>query len=139
MKIMIDLNVLLDFAQKRKPFYRYSSIVISEVLKNRVIGVIPSHAVTTIHYLITRLNNKQNANEFTDWLLSKFDIIPSDKTIFKKARQLKVNDFEDAVVISLAEKSGCDFIISRNITDFKNSSVPAITPESFVCKYVSVD
>jgi len=33
MKIMIDINVLLDGAQKREPHYRFSSIVISEVLK----------------------------------------------------------------------------------------------------------
>ncbi len=32
MKIMIDLNVLLDHIQKRDPHYQFSSIVISEVL-----------------------------------------------------------------------------------------------------------
>lgn len=48
MKIMLDLNVLLDYFQKRQPHCQYSSIVLSEILKNKIEGVVPAHGLTTI-------------------------------------------------------------------------------------------
>ena len=128
---MLDLNVLLDHIQKREPHYQFSSIVISEDLKNRVEGVIPAHALTTLHYLISKYANTKQANEETDWLWEKFEIVAGDKSLFKRARNLQIDDFEDAVVASLAEDLHCDHIISRNVPDFENSPIPAITPEEF--------
>lgn len=70
--------------------------------------------------------------ETTDWMLAHFDIAAADKTSFIRARQLEINDFEDGVVVSLAEVKNCNFIITRNISDFKKSPVKAITPEEFL-------
>jgi len=103
MKVMLDLNVLLDHIQKREPHYQFSSIVISEVLKNKVEGIIPAHALTTLHYLISKYTDTKQANEETDWLLEKFEIVAGGKSLFKRARNLQIDDFEDAVVASLAE------------------------------------
>lgn len=139
MKVMLDLNVLLDHIQKREPHYQFSSIVISEVLKNRVEGVIPAHSLTTLHYLISKYANTKQANEETDWLLEKFEIVAGDKSLFKRARNLQIDDFEDAVVASLAKAFNCDNIISRNVQDFENSPIPVITPEEFVRTYVNVE
>ena len=41
-------------------------------------------------------------------------------------------DFEDAVVASLAEAGHCQYIVSRNTGDFKNSRIPAMTPEELL-------
>lgn len=117
MKLLIDLNVFLDIVQERKPFYKFSSIVVSEILKNKATGIVPSHAVTTLYYLIARSRDKQIAVEFTKWLLSKFSISPSYKTTFLQALGIESNDFEDAVIMVNAEKKNCDYIITRNISD----------------------
>jgi hypothetical protein len=49
---------------------------------------------------------------------------------------MEISDFEDGVVASLAELTGCDFIVTRNISDFKKSPVKSLTPEEFlnICK-----
>lgn len=57
MKIMLDLNVLLDFFQKRQPFYKHASIVLSEVLKHNLEGVVPAHGLTTIYYIVAKHNS----------------------------------------------------------------------------------
>ncbi|MCG3119282.1 MAG: hypothetical protein ALAOOOJD_01667 [bacterium] len=139
MKIMLDLNVLLDYFQKRQPYYHHSAIVLSEVLKHNVDGVVPAHGLTTIYYIVAKHNNKPQANEVTDWLLTHFEIASADKAKFVRARNLSIDDFEDAVVASLAEASHCDFIVTRNISDFENSPIPAIMPEDFVLRYVHLE
>lgn len=132
MKVMFDLNVMLDVFQARHPYYHASASAISKVLNKEISGLLPSHAITTIHYITSKYSGKQKADETTDWMLAHFGIAAADKTSFIRARQLEINDFEDGVVVSLAEVKNCNFIITRNISDFKKSPVKAITPEEFL-------
>jgi predicted nucleic acid-binding protein len=136
MKIMIDLNVMLDVFQARDPYYHASASVISNVLNKEISGLLPSHAITTIHYITSKYSGKQKADETTDWMLTYFEIAAADKTSFVRARKMGISDFEDGVVASLAELTGCDFIVTRNISDFKKSPVQALMPEEFlnICK-----
>jgi len=131
MKLMLDLNVLLDVVQKRQPHYPASAEILDIALKERC-GVIPAHALTTLHYLITKHADKAMADEFLDWLLQKFSIATTSMETFLLARQLKMPDFEDAVVSANAQEQGCEYIITRNRKDFKNSSIQALTPAEFL-------
>ena len=117
-KIMVDLNVLLDVIQKRMPHYSASASVLSQVCNHEVLGFLPGHALTTIYYLVSRHANRQRADEAIDWLLDRFEIASAIKTDFVRARTFRMNDFEDAVVASLASAAGCDYIITRNVPDF---------------------
>lgn len=138
MKVMLDLNVLLDVLQARHPYYHASASVISKVLNKKISGLLPSHAITTIHYVVSKYSGKQKADESIDWILDHFDISTSDKTAFVRARNLRFSDFEDSVVASLAEAAQCEVIITRNIADFKQSPVSALTPEEFLNQCDSV-
>ncbi len=137
MKIMIDTNVVLDMLQDREPHVEYSAIVLNEAFHRRITGILAGHSLTTINYLLAKYQNQHLANEKTDWLLAHFEIVSADKPLFLHARTLPINDFEDAVVAALAETAGCDYIITRNMPDFEQSPVSAITPEQFVKQYVS--
>jgi predicted nucleic acid-binding protein len=139
MKIMLDLNVLLDYFQKRQPYYHYSSIVLSEALKRHAEGIVPAHALTTIHYIVSKHNNRLLADEVTDWLLTHFEVAATDKAALVSARKMSIADFEDAVIASLAEASHCNFIVTRNLSDFENCPIPALSPEDFVLRYVSLE
>ena len=139
MKVMLDQNVLLDYIQEREPHYYHSAIVVSEVLQGKLAGVIPAHAITTIYYISAKRADRQRANEITDWLLKHFDVAPADKPVFIRARILQLKDYEDAVVESLAEACQCDFLITRNMADFVNSPIAAITPEDFVRLYIALE
>ena len=44
----------------------------------------------------------------------------------------KMPDFEDAVVDAVAERNGSSYILTRNVKDFSESIVPAISPTDFI-------
>ncbi len=136
MRIMLDINVMLDFFQKRAPHYQYSSMVVREVLKHNVQGFLPVHGVTTIYYIIAKYSDSQQANREIDWLLARFEIASAGKPAVVYARTLNIEDFEDALVAVLAESSRCDYIVTRNVSDFENSPIQVLTPEDFVKRYV---
>jgi len=135
MKVLLDLNVLLDVVQQREPFYDASAAVLSLVIQGELSACIPAHALTTIHYIVARYGTSQQADDVIDWLLAHLEVVPEGWGEFRRARGLTMADFEDAVTASAAETAACDVIISRNIPDFEASPVPAITPEEFLSQH----
>ncbi len=127
--ILIDLNVLLDVFQKRVPHFQTSSALIEQVLGGSETACIPAHAVTTIHYLVSKYTSKRSADQAIDWLLTHFQVAAVTEKELSRARALDWRDFEDAVVAAAAEAASCTAIVTRNVSDFKTSPVPARTPE----------
>jgi len=132
MKVLFDLNILLDVMQEREAFYTASATALSKSIDGECEGLIPGHAITTLHYLLARYTNKQQADEGVDFLLENFVVVNAEIATFRNARQLVMKDFEDAVVASIAAKAGCELIVTRNVVDFKRSPVPALLPEEFL-------
>lgn len=132
MKVIIDLNIFLDIFQKREPHYQSSSASLSIIIHKNIPACIPSHAITTIHYLLSKYSGRNKADEVIDWMLSRFDIVSATSQVFYQARKFLMDDFEDAVVASCAKSVGCDYIITRNINHFDGSPVNAVTPSEFI-------
>lgn len=130
--ILLDTNVVLDVIQRREPHYRASAAVMDRVIRRKVAGALPAHAITTIHFIITRHQNRNIAAQAIQWLLKHFTVASVGKTELLRAQALGWSDFEDAVVAAAAESSGCDTILSRNVRDFNGSPVPAVTPEEYL-------
>jgi len=134
MKLLFDINVLLDVFRRRDPFYSASAGALSKVAEHEVTGCLPSHALTTLYYLIQQSAGRDQAGEVIDWLLVHFEIIPQDKFLFSRARMLEIPDFEDAALAAAAEAAGCDLILTRNVSDFLKSPVQAVTPIEFLAQ-----
>ena len=132
MKVMFDLNVLLDVIQQREPHFTASASVCAMAVRKDITGLIPAHAVTTIAYIVHRYAGAKKEAEVLDWLLVSFQVAPANQEDMLRARTYGLVDFEDAVVVSSAERNGCRLILSRNVADFRRSPVVAMTPEEFL-------
>lgn len=128
MKVLLDLNVLLDVIQQREPHYAASAAVLSRIASGEIEGAVAAHTMTTIHYIVAKLAGPERALEAIDWLLGELTVVPEGREVFLRARSLGMGDFEDAVVAAAAEESGCDQIVTRNVRDFVRSPVLAISP-----------
>jgi len=129
---MLDLNVLLDVVQRREPFYTASATVLSQAVEGPGLSCLPGHALTTLHYIVAKYADREQANALVDWILAHLEVVPQDRNLFVRARNLRFDDFEDAALASAAEAAGCKVILTRNVADFGTSPVPAVTPEEFL-------
>ena len=132
MKVLLDLNVLLDVVQNRVPHYHDSAKVLSLARLGEIQAVLPVHAFTTLYYILAKAAGRAKADQTIDWLLAHFEVAVADKAVLRRARQLPLADFEDAVVASLAEAGQCDHVVTRNVSDFAGSPVSALTPTDFL-------
>ena len=132
MKILVDLNVLLDVLQRREPHYPDSADVLSRIARGELEGAVAGHAITTIYYLVARFAGRSAAEEAIDWILGDLGVVAEGRDLFLRARSLNMGDFEDAVLAAAAERTHADRIVTRNIDDFKHAPVPAITPRELL-------
>ncbi len=128
MTVTLDVNVLLDVFQKRVPHYAASAQVLSMIVAGTLTGVCPAHGLTTLYYLVRKRASKPDADAAMDRVLLHFQFGNLDATGWGEARQLPLADFEDAAVATVTKVTSSAFIITRNVADFVNSHVPAISP-----------
>jgi len=131
-RILIDLNVVLDTLQKREPFYRNSARLLA-LAENRVIdGLVAAHSWTTLYYLYQKDQSADLARVRMTELLQFLSVSAVDQTVFEQALNLPYKDFEDAVQMMAAVRSGADYLITRNVRDFKAGPLPALTPAEYL-------
>lgn len=128
MKLLLDVNVVLDVALNRAPFVADAARVLTAIDRGRAEGCVAAHTVTTAFYVIAKNQGFQGAVAAVDELLRILDVIPAERADLSQALRLGWRDFEDAVQSVSASKAGADFIVTRDLKDFRNSAVPAREP-----------
>jgi len=132
MKILVDTNILLDVWLQREPFWQTSARVIELVEKKKVAGVLSPTSITTLHYLARKGVGEAKVRKLLKVLLQLFEIGELKKENFSNSLGSKLKDFEDAVLESIAQADGLDFIVTRNIKDFKGSDVRVVDPSELL-------
>lgn len=130
--ILLDTNVVLDVIQKRATHYMASASVLDKIVRGQVTAALPAHAITTVHFIVHRYQDRATASKLIGWLLDRFSIATVGHAELTRAHAFAWPDFENAVVAAAAESAGCELIVSRNVRDFGDSPVPALTPEEYL-------
>jgi predicted nucleic acid-binding protein len=129
---VIDINIFMDFLFKRKG---HESVVeiFKFYMKGNIKGFICAHEITTLGYFLNKTEkDKSKIKKVISRLIKRFIVIEINERLLNKALDSKIDDFEDAVIEVSAIDINADYIITRNINDFKKSAVPAKTPEEFL-------
>lgn len=133
MKVIIDTNVILDTFQAREPFNKYSNLIISDATLKKFDAFITSKSIADIHYVLHRdTNSEKKTREFLKTVLLFSKILDTTGNECTLAIDSEIKDYEDAIMEQTAYFNNVDVIVTRNKKDFKNSRVPAITPEEFI-------
>jgi predicted nucleic-acid-binding protein len=130
--ILIDLNVILDLLLDRNGSDASRTVLeLSEDDSNHL--YISSHIVTTFAYLLEKSNVPiSQIHHHINWLIETFTVVPVDSTLLKNALKSRITDYEDAVIEQAGIVCGATTIITRNVKDFKASSLPALKPEEYI-------
>ncbi|MAY82516.1 MAG: PIN domain nuclease [Flavobacteriales bacterium] len=134
--LYLDTNILLDYLLKRAPFHKEVAQIISISLKNENISIwASSHGFATAYYFIKKFSSHEIAIEKLRLLRSMISISDVDQGNIDMSLYSNFPDFEDAVQYFSALSVGADFIISRNIKDFKKSDINCLTPTEYLKIY----
>jgi len=131
-KVLLDTNVVLDVLLDRQPFSNDSAQLMDMVDRSEMQGFLCATTVTTIHYLLAKFLGAKRSIKQVRLLLSLFEIAPVNRIVLENAVVGHSPDYEDAVMIEAAQHAGVEYIVTRNIKDFKKSLIPVYTPAGFI-------
>ena len=137
MKILIDTNIILDYALIRQPFYDLADRIFVSIEQEKIEGYICASAFTDLFYILRKPRGKEWTLIFLGKLANLCHIASVDSAIVKKALIKHHKDFEDDIQYYSAVFAGLDAVVTRNPNDFPNSSLRILSPEQLLQEFNS--
>ena len=132
MKLLLDTNILLDVLMEREPFYELSLRIWNSCANKKFTGCISSLSFANMVYNMRKQLTPVKIEKLAEQMCKIFEFADLNSTDITQAAQMRWNDFEDALQSAAAERVNADYIITRNVKDFEQSNIKALTPEDFL-------
>ena len=133
MRILVDTNICLDILQKRPGLFQSSRDALILASNKGYKLYITTATVMDIMYITRKFFSDNVQQRVTvEGFVAAFKLLKISKKDIQYAFSGVMKDFEDAVQAKCAKIHGIKLIITRNIKDFVNSPVKAVTPEDFL-------
>jgi predicted nucleic acid-binding protein len=126
----IDTNILIDFIADRRPFGEKAARLFQAAEDGKIKLYIASLSFWNTHYALKKYLTEAEIRKIFLELFELLDIIPHTKQMLTTAAKSSHKDFEDALQMAAAESvSDVTGIVTRNLRDFKKSSLSVLLPE----------
>ena len=132
-KLYVDTNIVIDLLARRLSFFEDAATLFSLADKKQIELSVSSLTIANTSYILTQQMDSKNAK----LILRKLRLIVKTLSLDDKIIGLALNDenfsdFEDGLQYFTAMENGQEFIITRNLKDFKNSKLPTMTAKQFI-------
>lgn len=129
-RIFVDTNIIIDLLGDRVPYSKFAISLFALAENKEVKLYSSSHSLVTTHYLLKKYMEEKELRKALMNLLDFITIIPVDIQLLKRGLQSKYKDFEDSIqILAAVSIDNMDFIVTRNLKDFKGSPIPVYSPE----------
>lgn len=133
MKVLIDTCVVVDILQKREPFYPAAMEILLAVSNKKCTGILTAKSITDIHYILRRsIHDENNVRKLLRILFTLFNVVDTFSTDCELALSSVMKDYEDAIMVETGSRIDAEYIVTRNLKDYRQSSLPVLTPEQFL-------
>ncbi len=133
MTVLIDTCVIMDFLQRRDPFYEDAHLIMQYAGAEAFTGGITAKSALDIYYLTRKCTHSEKESRLTlDKLFFVIGLLSTSSEDVLRAISSDVPDFEDAVMVETGLRAHVDCIVTRNVKDFAKSPLPVYSPSEFL-------
>ena len=131
--LFIDTDVIIDFITDRKPFSREAAQVFTLIDQKKIKGYTSALSYNNLYYVFSKYAPHKKVISRLNELSDLVGILKADDDITKASLASDFKDFGDAIqYYTVREYKRIDVIITRNIKHYKKSTLPVMTPETFL-------
>ena len=132
-KLFVDSDVVIDFFTDREPHVNPASELFELNEQRNVKLYLSAISINNIYYIVRRFLGHKKTLEVVEMLTEMTEIIGTTKKEIIQALKNNFSDYEDSIQYSSALTiNDIDAIITRNIKDYRNSSIAVMTPLNFL-------
>ncbi len=137
MKIFLDANILVAVLNKEYPVFSNAARILS-LSGGKDFEIFTSPICLAIaYYFAEKKSGSGSARKKIALLVSHINISPADKeTVMKTINNRKILDFEDGLEYYSALESGCQAILTEDLSDFHFSEIEVMNCREFMEKYL---
>ena len=133
MVILVDTNIVLDVFMDREPYASEARIIMSKCADREVIGYLAAHSIPNLFYILRKKYSPKERRALIRNLCDIFRISEINQAkIISAVENEMFSDFEDCLQEECAVEAMADYIVTRNLDDYKTSRIKAIEPSEFV-------
>ena len=132
--VLLDTNVILDFAEERTGFVEAANEIFSLIDQRKIEGYVSASAITDIYYFLEKRFRDQPGVSLSllKQLVRILRIVSVNAKTIEMAVDSNMPDFEDAVQTMAAIAAGIDTVVTRDKSGFLDSGLNVYTPEQFL-------
>ena len=131
-KVFVDTDVILDLVAAREPFYSDAKDVFQTFEESRAMGLVCAQSFPNVHYFLRKILGGPKSLDSLRTLRDMVRILPVDEKIVNEALESTFADFEDAIQHVSALRGHADFIVTRNLRDYKKSGIKTLSPSDYI-------
>lgn len=132
--ILIDTDVLVDVATNRPPFSEVSTELLNIIDGGAESACVAWHSLSNLYYVAEPHIGGPDIRLFIHDLTRLATVVPTDNDDVRYALDLLMEDFEDAMQVAAARTGGARVIVTRNMEDYEQSPIRAISPAEAVAE-----
>ena len=133
MRVFLDTNVILDYLLDSRGEFHAPAVQLMRLAASDWIEVgFSTSQATDLYYSLRKAAGDETARFALRRLFTLCELYETPVSACIDALELPIDDYEDAVQIETARTNECEFIITRNLRDFEDSTVPYIDPAGFL-------
>lgn len=131
MVVLIDTNVIIDYLTERNGFFESSRRVMELCSSEDVQGYVAFHSIPNIWFMLRKKPDDERRKMLKDICTILTVTGASHKDVISAIDANSFKDFEDCLQDKCAAAVQSDYIVTRNVDDFKASTTKTITPQDF--------
>jgi len=131
-KVFVDTDVCIDLLSGRKPFNAPAESLFSLADTGKVLLCVSALSFANIDYVLLSQYSAVHSRQIITRFKTLVQVLSVDNKTIDLAIASAFKDFEDAIQYACALEHNVSTIITRNVKDYKNATIPVMTPEMFL-------
>lgn len=128
--LFLDTNVVIDVLANRQPYVQPAAQLFDLAEKGKINLFISALSYATLYYIIKKNCTHKEMISLLQDLNGLTETLDVTKDIITKSLMSDFRDFEDSIQYNTAlSNKKINVIVTRNVKDYKNSSIAVLTPD----------
>lgn len=132
MKVLLDVNVVLDLLLRRNPWVAEATAIWGAHEQGLYDVCIAAITPGTAAHAARREIGTERARELVRRFLLRIEICTMDKAVLEAAGILPITGDEDAIQHAAAQAVGVEITVTRDRNDFAGATLPVLAPVDFL-------
>ena len=135
-KLLLDTNVLIDYIVRDRPEHDSAEQLLALISEGNSKGFVSAGALKDCYYVCCKYIGERFCRAVIRQFLVMFDVLALGEEECTNAAYSNEPDFEDGLVRAAAEGNDMDFIITRDDSAFRRSTVKSLTAGEYLALFV---